>query len=235
MSEFSNILYLNFIKKIGISTFLQDKPNNFYKENIKQDKLVIPSKIDGILNLDQLEIFIKDIANKKFVDKESKIIIGHGNTHSNIMIIGESPNIEEINSGRLFCGPEGELLKKMLESIDIKKNDIYTTNIISWNYRKKDKEEMLNSLPFIQKIIEIINPKILVILGSETANIILNLNHEISKLRKKWHKYKSINLDKAINCLVTFSPKNLINSPNNKKYAWEDLKELKQKIINEKL
>ena len=232
MSQNSNILYLNFLKKYGISTFLQDKPNIFYeiKDNKKNNSL--KNNINEIKNLDELELLIKRLHKIKFKNYLNEAMIGQGNENAKIFIIGEFP--EENNKKiRPFTGESEKLLNKMLKAINLEKKDFYTANVIPWLINKKkdiNNKDILECLPFIQRQIEIINPDIILLMGSIAAKAILNSNLEITKLRGKWHQYKSINLNKSIQCLVTYNPMQLIKFPINKKDAWSDLQMLQMEI-----
>ena len=230
MSEISNTSYLKFLTNSGISCFLQDKPNNYYKATL--------NKISEINNINDLEMFIKNSNICDLKNTANSIVLRDGSILANIMIIGESPKLEEEEIGKPLVGKVGELLNKMLNAINLKRDNVYITNIVPWrtpNDRALNNNEILECLPFIQRQIEIILPKIILLLGSEATKAILNSNLDITNLRGKWHKYKSINLNGSISCLVTHHPSLLLKSPNLKKQAWEDLQMLQKKILDENL
>ena len=232
MSQISNISYLEFLTNSGISCFIQDKPNNYYKTTF--------NKISEVDNIEDLEIFIKNsnVCDLKKTSNSTIVWDKDGNDKANIMLIGKSPEFEEDKIGKPFIGEVGLLLNKMLKAINLNRDDLYITNIIPWHIpdnRSLDNNEILECLPFIQRQIEIVNPKVILLLGSEAAKVILNSNLNITNLREKWHKYKSINLSGSILCLVTHHPNSLLKSPNLKKQAWEDLKILQKKILDENL
>tara|TARA_B110000116_G_C16788491_1_gene562359 strand:- start:195 stop:902 length:708 start_codon:yes stop_codon:yes gene_type:complete len=234
MSQYSNILYLSFLKKVGISSFLQDKPNFFYE--IKNKEIISlndnDKDIGQIESLEELESFFKKSIYSKFKIKSSLTSIGEGNKNAKVFIIGDHPDHKNQNN-KTFSEESNNLLSKMLKSINLNTKDIYTSNIIKWPIKENQKienEDILYSLPFIQRQIEIIDPKILLLMGSIPAKAILNSNLDITKLRGKWHNYKSINFDRLIECLVTYHPKFLIKFPKEKKYAWNDLQMLEKKI-----
>ena len=152
------------------------------------------------------------------------------------MIIGEGPGQKEDEQGIPFVGDAGELLNKMLRAINIKRSDVYITNVVPWrppNNRTPTEDEILECLPILQKQIEIINPKLIFLLGKTAAKAILTTPLQLSKLRKVWHTYKTINMNKNVNVLVSYHPAFLLRSPEFKKEAWIDLKILEKKIINE--
>ena len=232
MSQNSNISYLNFLKKVGISSFLQNKPNIFYENEDDKNNNLSNLDINEIKKLNDLESLIIKSNNLKYKNYSNKITIGDGNENAKIFIIGESPE-EENKKMKPFAGETEKLLDKMLKAINLDKKFVYKSNVVPWLIDKNKKIEnidILKCLPFIQRQIEIINPKIILLMGPIAANAILNSNLDFTNLRSKWHKYKSINLDQTIECLVTYHPKYLIQFPKEKKYAWEDLQMLQKKI-----
>ena len=149
-----------------------------------------------------------------------------------IMLIGEAPGAEEDKYGKPFVGKAGELLDKMLNSIELDRNKVYISNIIPWRppgNRNPTDEEILQCLPFIQKHIEIINPSILILLGTIASKALLITNLGITKLRGKWHQYNSLGLPKPIITRAIFHPAFLLRSPGYKKPTWEDLLEIQKK------
>ena len=149
------------------------------------------------------------------------------------MIIGEAPGKEEDETGLPFVGKAGQLLNKMLLSINIDRKDVYITNVVPWrppNNRTPLDNEIMQCLPFLQRHIEIVKPKIILLLGATAAKAILSTTLSISKLRSSWHSYSTINMKKSINSLVSYHPAFLLRSPNYKKEAWIDLQMLEKKI-----
>lgn len=232
MSQNSNISYLNFLKKVGISSFLQNKPRIIYENEDHKNNNLLNLNINEIKKLNDLESLIINSNNLKYKNYSNKITIGDGNENAKIFIIGESPE-EENKKMKPFAGETEKLLDKMLKAINLDKKFVYKSNVVPWLIDKNKKIEnidILKCLPFIQRQIEIINPKIILLMGPIAANAILNSNLDFTNLRSKWHKYKSINLDQTIECLVTYHPTYLIQFPKEKKYAWEDLQMLQKKI-----
>jgi len=232
-----NNSYIIFLQKSGISSFLQEKPRNFYSLSSKKvNSLVL--KIEDISNVDELELFIKksNICNLKNHAKHT--VIGDGDLQADIMLIGEAPGAEEDKIGKPFVGAAGQLLNKMLSAINLDRNKVYITNVVPWRppkNRTPSDEEILQCLPFLQKHIELIKPKLIVLLGAIAAKSVLSTPQSISKLRGQWHEYKSLYLSEPILCLATYHPAFLLRSPEFKKIAWQDLQQLKQKIENENL
>ena len=230
----SNKLFLELMVKSGVSFFTKNQPNNYY---ILQKKIETESKLSNNLQLEDI-VTIEELTNyinrsDKCLLKNSaiKTVIADGNPASKLMIIGEAPGKDEDEQGIPFVGQAGQLLNKMLTAINIQRKDVYITNVIPWrppNNRPPTNEEILLCLPFLQKHIELIKPKFLLLLGATAAKSILSSPLSISKLRNKWHEYTSMNLNLKIKTLVSYHPAFLLRSPQFKKEAWEDLQNLQQ-------
>ena len=238
MSEILNTAYLTFLKRSGVTTFLQNKPNNFYALGANKKIPLISDKIEDISDINELELFINKYSHCNLKQHAKKTVMGNGNTKAEIMLIGEAPGVEEDKIGKPFVGAAGQLLNKMLAAIKLERDDVYITNILPWrppNNRTPSNEEILQCLPFVQRHIELVNPKFILLLGSTATKAILSTSLSIAKLRGNWHDYKSLNLNRTIQCLATYHPAFLLRSPNYKKQSWEDLQILQQKILDENL
>ena len=147
------------------------------------------------------------------------------------MLIGEAPGEIEDKSGHSFQGDIGYLLKKMLSAINIKIEKVYLTYSINFRPpqdRKPNAQEIRRYSIFLKEHISIINPKIIVLMGSTAMETVTGLNTKISDERGKWKEI--ILKNKTFPLMTTFSPSYLIRFPENKKYSWEDLKKISQKI-----
>ena len=168
-----------------------------------------------------------------FKKNANKLVVFDGDISSKLMIIGEAPGKEEDEQGKPFVGRAGQLLNKMLEAINLKRQNVYITNVVPWRppeNRTPTDAEIIEFLPFLKKQIELIQPSYIYVLGATAAKAILSTQLSIGKLRGKWHEYKSINMDNPINVLVSYHPAFLLRSPNYKKEAWADLQMLEIKI-----
>ena len=174
---------------------------------------------------------INSIENCNLKDNSKNLVIGDGNTNSSIMLIGEAPGEIEDKSGHSFQGDIGSLLKKMLSAINIKIEKVYLTYSINFRPpedRKPTSNEIKRYSVFLKEHISIINPKILILMGSTAMEAVTGLNSKISNERGKWKEI--ILKNKTLPIMVTFSPSYLIRFPENKKFSWEDLKKIRQKI-----
>ena len=220
------IKLIKYYKLINHNLIYNNKAINRYK----QDKFEIST--DKNENLEKLRKSIHGIKNCILKKNATNMVFGDGNPKSKIMLIGEAPGANEDEEGLPFVGRAGALLDKMLTAIDLDRKKVYISNII--NYRPPDNrrptdEEINRYLPFITKHIEIINPKILVLLGSTAMNALIGSEEVISKMRGKWIEKKFGNCKTSV--IITFHPAFLMRQPAQKKMAWIDLKMIRDKKI----
>ena len=214
-----------FIETIEPEYIFDNKPINRFKFDKNENTI---DKIDRLLVLEKNITSIQDCNLKK--DSRS-LIMGNGEINSPIMIIGETPGELEEKSGKPFQGDVGILLEKMLIAINIKKKKVYLTYSINFRPpedRKPTSQEMRRYSVFLKEHISIIDPKILILMGSTAMETVTGLNTKISNERGQWKEI--IIKNKTIPLLITYSPSYLIRFSENKKYSWEDLKKIKQKI-----
>ena len=216
------------INTIESKFIFADKPINRFNF-IESDNIINDPNKKNLL--ENLKNQLNSIENCKLKENSNNIILGEGNINSPIMLIGEAPGIEEEKSGRPFRGEVGELLNKMLIAINIKKHNIYTCYAINFRPpedRKPTSSEIKRYSIFLKEHITIIDPKIIVLMGSSAMEAITGINEKISSERGKWKEV--ILKNKTYPLIVTFNPSYLIRFPENKKYSWTDLKEIRKKI-----
>ena len=176
---------------------------------------------------------INSIENCNLKNNSKNLVMGDGDINSPVMLIGENPNEKEDILGLPFQGEVGLLLTKMLSAIGIKRKKVYSTysvNFRSPNDRKPTAQEIKRYSVFLKDHISIINPKIVILMGSTAMESLIGINDKISNLRGQW---KEIILNnKTFPLMITFSPSYLLKFPEYKKYSWEDLKKIKQKILD---
>tara|TARA_B100001093_G_scaffold108365_1_gene100596 strand:- start:1132 stop:1728 length:597 start_codon:yes stop_codon:yes gene_type:complete len=186
--------------------------------------------------LNKLKNSIINIKNCELKKNASNMVFSDGNPNSKIMIIGEGPGANEDKEGLPFVGRAGQLLDKMLFSINLDRRNVYITNVVNYRppeNRKPTEEEIAKYLPYLTKHIEIINPKILVLLGSTALNSIIGNEKVISKIRGNWIEKKIGSCKTSV--IVTFHPAFLMRQPEQKKMAWIDLKMIRKKILEYKI
>ena len=214
-----------FLETIEPEYIFDNKPINRFKFDKNENTI---DKIDRLLVLEKNITSIQDCNLKK---NSKSLIMGNGEINSPIMIIGETPGELEEKSGKPFQGDVGILLEKMLIAINIRKERVYLTYSINFRPpedRKPTSQEMKRYSVFLKEHISIIDPKILILMGSTAMETVTGLNTKISNERGQWKEI--IIKNKTIPLLITYSPSYLIRFSENKKYSWEDLKKIKQKI-----
>ena len=221
---------LELINSIGSKFIFDENPINRLK-NI--NAITKEESIDKEKELTKLANEINSIEDCSLKNNAQQLVLGDGDINSSIMLIGEAPGIEEDKFGKTFMGEVGDLLKKMLNAINIKKGNIYSTYAINFRPpedRKPTAAEIKRYSLYLQKHISIINPKIIILMGSTAMEALTGLNNKISIERGKWKEI--IIKNTSYNVIITFSPSYLLRIPENKKYSWEDLKKIKQKITD---
>ena len=240
---------LNLLRKMklqGVDEIIGDSPKNRLKSNIKEDKANLSQNdkysnelnnissfpdLKAINNLDDLKDYMSKFKGCELYKSATNMVFSDGNKSSQIMLIGEAPGHDEDVQGKPFVGRSGKLLNKMLEAIGLSRETVYIANIVPWrppNNRRPTEEEINICLPFIRKHIELIAPKVLMLLGSTATYALLRNKEGITKIRGKWVDMEFGKL--KVPTLPSFHPAFLLRQPAQKKYSWEDLKMLKKKI-----
>ena len=219
----NDIINSELINSYNIDYVFSDRPINRFKTK---------PLIEDISNkLNDLITEIQNIQNCVLKNNANKLVFSDGNNLSNIMIVGEGPGQKEDEIGKPFVGDAGMLLNKMLKAININREKVYITNVVNYrppNNRKPEPSEITRYSNFIREHISIIDPKILILMGSSAMEALFGSKIKITKERGLW-KEVIIN-NKTFLCMITFHPAYLLRQPENKKYSWIDLKEIRKKI-----
>jgi uracil-DNA glycosylase len=157
------------------------------------------------------------------------IVFGEGNPSAELMLIGEAPGADEDIQGRPFVGRAGQLLMQMIKAIHFERKDVFIANVLKCrppNNRPPEPDEVQTCSPFLWKQIEIIKPKIILALGTFSAQLLLNSKSSISFLRNRVYEMPFGRV------IATYHPSFLLRSPQKKPEAWEDLK-LVRKTLQE--
>ena len=218
------IKLIKYYKFINYNLIYNNKAINRYKK----DNFEISA--DKTISLERLRKSINEIKNCSLKNNAKNMVFSDGNPKSKIMLLGEAPGFNEDQESLPFVGRAGALLDKMLASINLDRKNVYISNIINYRppeNRRPTDEEIKRYLPFLEKHIEIINPKILVLLGSTAMNALIGNEVVISKVRGNWIEKKFGKCKTSI--IVTFHPAFLMRQPAQKKMAWIDLKMIRDK------
>tara|TARA_Y100000591_G_scaffold252928_1_gene224504 strand:+ start:2620 stop:3315 length:696 start_codon:yes stop_codon:yes gene_type:complete len=226
----NSLKLIKYYNLINYNLVLNNKAINRYrKENFE-------ISLDKAKRLELLKKSIINIKNCHLKKQAKNIVFSDGNPKSKIMLIGEAPGANEDQEGLPFVGRAGTLLDKMLTAINLDRKKVYISNIINYRppeNRRPTEEEIKRYLPFVIKHIDIINPKILVLLGSTAMNALIGKDIVISRMRGKWIEKKFGNCKTSV--IVTFHPAFLMRQPAQKKMAWIDLKMIRDKKNNLKI
>ena len=221
-------------KLINNKLIYDNKPLNRYNNNVNKISNMSSNKKESLLS--SLKDKIKSIKNCELKNNATNLVFSDGNPSAKIMIIGEGPGANEDKEGKPFVGRAGKLLDKMLDSIKLNRKNVYISNVVNFRppeNRKPTDEEIKRYLPFLERHIEIIKPSILLLLGSTALNAIIGNEIVISKARGKWIKKKIGKIETAV--IASFHPAFLMRQPDQKKFAWEDLKMIRKKMSELKI
>ncbi len=219
---------LELLNSIENNYVFENNPINRLKNENTASKT---SSDEKIKNLENLKKEINSIENCKLKENASKIVFSDGNTQSPIMIVGEGPGQKEDELGKPFVGDAGSLLNKMLKAINIDRGKVYITNVVNYrppNNRKPETSEINRYSKFLKEHISIIDPQILILMGSTAMEALIGINKKISKERGQWKEV--IIKQKTYKTIITFHPAYLLRQPEQKKFSWKDLKIIRKEI-----
>ena len=201
-------------------------------------------RVSKVTTLDELKHAIQEFDGLSVKKTASNLVFSDGNPKAHVMIVGEAPGADEDRLGKPFVGKDGQLLSRMMHFIGLDRESdnpqsaLYISNILNWRppgNRTPTPAEITISMPFIEKHIALVKPKILILSGGVAAKSLLASAQGITKLRGTWHSYtpqtNGIDIgDTHIDSLPTYHPSYLLRNPAQKKAAWLDLLKLAQKI-----
>jgi uracil-DNA glycosylase len=164
---------------------------------------------------------------KELAKTRHSVVFGSGNPHAALMFVGEAPGADEDQQGLPFVGAAGQLLTKIIESIGIKREEVYIANVLKCRppgNRKPAPQEIHNCAPYLEEQIRIVSPKIICALGTFPAQTLLKTDKPISKLRGPFYDSHGSKL------ICTFHPAYLLRNPAEKRAVWEDMKKIKKEL-----
>jgi uracil-DNA glycosylase family 4 len=199
-----------------------------------------PTQIDPVVAIQNSQSFellenlrIQEIGNctrcKLFKGRKT-IVFGEGNPSAELMLVGEAPGADEDIQGKPFVGRAGQLLMQMIKAINFERKDVFIANVLKCrppNNRPPEPDEVHTCSPFLFKQIEIIKPKVVLALGTFSAQLLLNSKTSISFLRNRVYEMPFAKV------IATYHPSFLLRSPQKKPEAWEDLKLVRKTLAEE--
>ena len=219
----NDIIHTELINSYDIEYVFSNKPINRIKNKIESG---VKTQL-----LKDLKEKISNIENCELKNSAKQLVFSDGDSNSPIMIVGEGPGQKEDELGKPFVGEAGILLNKMLKAINIIRDKVYITNVVNYrppNNRKPEPAEIIRYSNYLREHISIIDPKILILMGSTAMESLCGSKVKISKERGIW-KEVIIN-NKTYLTMITFHPAYLLRQADQKKFSWTDLKEIRKKI-----
>jgi DNA polymerase len=181
---------------------------------------------DSCTSLAQLKDIVHNFTGCNLKKTATNTVFADGCEKAKIMLIGEAPGANEDATGVPFCGDSGKLLDAIFASIGYDRTNLYITNSIFWRppgNRRPSNEEIAICLPFVEKHIALIKPKLIILVGSTAVASVMNIHDSMSSVRKRFFDYKNKYLDDSIKCCAIYHPSYLMRQPSQKKNMWQDL------------
>jgi uracil-DNA glycosylase family 4 len=183
--------------------------------------------------LDELRVALENFDGCALKQTATNLVFNDGNPKARLLIIGEAPGAEEDRQGLPFIGPAGKLLDQMLVAIGLDRTSVLITNTLYWRppgNRNPSPAEVAACLPFVERVIEIVDPAVLVLAGGTAAKTLLATKEGIMKLRGRWFSFESTRMSHPIPTMAIYHPAFLLRSPAQKRAAWTDLLEIRRKL-----
>jgi len=191
--------------------------------------------LTSIHTIDDLRTALQSFDGCPLKQTAMNLVFADGNPSASVMFIGEAPGEDEDRQGKPFVGVSGQLLDRMLAGVGLDRDNVYISNVIFWRppgNRSPTDAEIAACLPFVERHIALVKPKILVLMGGVAAKTILRTKEGITRLRGRWVDYTPVGggSDTAIPCLPIYHPAYLLRQPAAKRQAWNDILLLIKKV-----
>jgi uracil-DNA glycosylase family 4 len=216
---------LEFLRDIGVDS-LTISARSATARSLKDEALLQES--EPTMTLESIREEIGDCQRCKLARTRTNIVFGSGNPNAELVFVGEAPGSDEDQQGLPFVGRAGQLLTKIIESINLKREDVYICNVLKCRppgNRNPDPEEVAMCNPFMKRQLAAIKPKIVCCLGTFAAQTVLQTVAPISKLRGKFFDMDGLRV------IATFHPAYLLRSPEKKREVWEDMKQIRDELF----
>ena len=220
---------LEFFRDIGIDSLALHKDRITASMAAPETQNAVPIVVSNdMTTLDSIRAEIGDCQRCKLAPQRTNIVFGSGNPGAELVFVGEAPGYDEDQQGLPFVGRAGQLLTKIIESINLKREDVYICNVLKCrppDNRNPEPDEVASCNPFLKKQLATIRPKIVCCLGTFAAQTVLQMAAPISKLRGKFFDMDGMRV------IATFHPAYLLRSPDKKREVWEDMKQIRAELF----
>ncbi len=187
----------------------------------------------GCRTVDELVAAIRAFDGCPLKETATNTVVYDGNPEARVLFVGEAPGAEEDRRGLPFVGPAGRLLDRMLAAIGLDRGQVCISNMLFWRppgNRSPTADEIATCLPFAQRLIELVDPEVLVLVGGISAKAILGRTEGITRLRGVWRRYSSPGLAAPIDTIAIYHPAYLLRQPLQKRAAWRDLLAIRRRL-----
>jgi uracil-DNA glycosylase len=219
---------LQFFKDIGVDTLDVSASHPGRSSGEAGDEGLMAPAISNIETLETIRLDLGDCQRCKLAPMRTNIVFGSGNPHAELVFVGEAPGFDEDQQGLPFVGRAGQLLTKIIESINLKREDVYICNVLKCrppDNRNPEPDEVASCNPFLRRQLATIRPKVVCCLGTFAAQNVLQVAAPISKLRGKFFDMDGMRV------IATFHPAYLLRSPEKKREVWEDMKQIRAELF----
>ncbi|MBF0249356.1 MAG: uracil-DNA glycosylase [Alphaproteobacteria bacterium] len=196
----------------------------------------IKSAVDlalGAKTLDELRAALETFDGCPLKKTAMNLVFGDGAPDARVVFVGEAPGADEDRQGVPFVGASGQLLDKMLASIGLDRSKVFISNTVFWRppgNRTPNQGEIAVWLPFVERIVEIIDPVLLVTVGGPATHSLLTQPGSVSRLRGRWFTYETPRMSHPITATAIYHPAYLLRTPAQKRQAWLDMLGIKAKL-----
>ncbi|MBA3334014.1 MAG: uracil-DNA glycosylase [Acidobacteria bacterium] len=185
---------------------------------------IVQTLPESIETIEEIRLDIGNCTRCTLCESRIKIVHSDGNREANLMFVGEAPGANEDAEGRPFVGKAGQLLNKIIESIGLKREDVFIGNVNRCRppqNRQPTPLEAATCKPFLLREISVVRPKVIVVLGNTATQNLLGTKVGITKLRGEFQDYFGVKV------MPTFHPAYLLRDPSKKRETWEDMKKVR--------
>jgi len=195
-------------------------------------KIVIPAQggeQPDEKTLEEIRAEMGDCRRCKLYGGRTRLVFGDGAANARLMFVGEAPGAEEDKQGVPFVGASGQLLNKMLSKLGLRREEVYIANIVKSRppgNRDPEADEIAACLPFLEKQIRAIRPRVIVTLGRPATHALLNTKEPLTRLRGHWQRYHDIRV------MPTFHPSYLLRAPQERRKTWDDMQQVMEYLAD---
>jgi uracil-DNA glycosylase family 4 len=192
-----------------------------------------PQIAEAAQTFDELRAAVAAFEGCALKKTATNLVFSDGNPEARLMLIGEAPGADEDRLGRPFVGVSGQLLDRQLAAIGYDRSNALITNVLFWRppgNRTPTPAEIAACLPFVERMVEIVDPAVLVLVGGIAAKTMLARSEGIMKLRGRWLEFRTPRMARPVPTIATFHPAYLLRSPGQKRLAWQDMLAIQRRL-----